>query len=40
MGVGESGEETPEQGEDVEEDDEEEEKASDTLLQELWNDCR
>lgn len=40
MRVGESGEETPEQGEDVEEDDEEEEKASDTLLQELWNDCR
>ena len=40
-GVGESGEEfAEERGEDEEEDDDVEEKASDTLLQELWNDCR
>lgn len=37
-GVGESGNEEP--GVDEEEEDEEEENTSDTLLQELWKDCR
>lgn len=39
--MGQSGEEAAdEQGEEEDEEDEDEEKASETLLHELWKDCR